>query len=42
MGSPGDGALRVARTVAVTAVVVGLAVAAHVAGGMTATLNGPV
>lgn len=33
MGSPGDGALRVARTVAVTAVVVGLAVAAHVAGG---------
>jgi len=33
MGSPGDGVLRVARTVAVTAVVVGLAVAAHVAGG---------
>ena len=33
MASPGDGVLRVARTVAVTVVVVGLAVAAHVAGG---------
>jgi hypothetical protein len=33
MGSPGDGVLRVARTVAVSAAVVGLAVAAHVAGG---------
>ena len=33
MASPGDGVLRVVRTVAVTAVVVGLAVAAHVAGG---------
>jgi hypothetical protein len=33
MGSPAGGALRVFRTVAITAVVVGLAATAHVAGG---------
>jgi hypothetical protein len=33
MGTPAGGALRVFRTVAITAVIVGLAVTAHVAGG---------
>jgi hypothetical protein len=33
MGSPAGGALRVFRTVAITAVIVGLAATAHVAGG---------